>query len=78
MEVVSVMDIGTSKISVLMGNRGINNTLNILSSYDHEYAGYYNGEFVDEENLEYEIAKAITSAESISGKKIRKLFIGVG
>lgn len=77
MNYISVMDIGTSKLAVLMGNRGINNTLKIIASASQEYAGYYNGEFVEPEKLDQDIANAIAKAEIDAGEKIKKLFVGV-
>ena len=43
---VAVMEIGTSKIGVYVGRSGINNSLNVVGSFEEEYAGYYNGGFV--------------------------------
>ena len=77
MNAVSVMDIGTSKIAVFVGNRGINNNLNIIGSHTQEYAGYYNGEFVDEQNLYKDITNALAKAEIDAKTKIKKLFVGV-
>ncbi len=77
MNFISVMDIGTSKLAVLMGNRGINNTLKILASSSQEYAGYYNGEFVEPEKLNEDIANALAKAEINANAKIKKLYVGV-
>ena len=70
---VSVIDVGTSKIAVLTGNRGINNTLKIIASSFKEYAGYYNGEFVEPEKLNDDVCDALTKAEIDSGFKIKKV-----
>ena len=77
MNAISVMDIGTSKIAVLMGNRGINNTLNIVASHIEPYSGYYNGEFVEPDKLADEIASTISKAEHNAGERIKKLYVGV-
>ena len=77
MNAISVMDIGTSKIAVLTGNRGINDTLKIIASSMQEYAGYYNGEFVEPEKLNDDISNALAKAEINAGVKIKKLFVGV-
>lgn len=74
---VCVMDLGTSKISALIGSRGINNTLKIVASSSKEYAGYYNGEFVEPEQLNDEIGKAIADVETNYGCKLKKIFVGV-
>lgn len=77
MNAVTVIDIGTSKIAVLIGNKGINNSLNIVASSVHEYSGYYNGEFVEPEKLNEDINNALAKAEQNAGFKIKKVFVGV-
>lgn len=77
MSAIAVMDIGTSKLAVLMGNRGINNTLNIIATHIEPYSGYYNGEFVELDKLPEQIANTISKAEINAGERIKKLFVGV-
>lgn len=74
---VSVLDFGSSKISVMIAESGINNTFNILGTGENEYAGFYNGSFVEPEKLYEAIANCIVKAETNSGLKIEKLHIGV-
>lgn len=72
-----VLDFGSSKVSVMIGERGVNNTFNIRGTGEVEYAGFYEGEFVEPENLEKAISGAITKAETNSGLTIKKLYVGV-
>lgn len=74
---VSVLDFGSSKISVMIAESGINNTFNIRGTGEIEYAGFYNGSFVEPEKLYEVIASCILKAETNSGLKIEKLHIGV-
>lgn len=74
---VSVLDFGSSKISVMIGESGINNTFNIRGTGEVEYAGFLNGEFVEPEKLYDAIADCIVKAETNSGLKVEKLYIGV-
>lgn len=74
---VSVLDFGSSKISVMIAESGINNTFNIRGTGEVEYAGFYNGSFVEPEKLYEAIASCILKAETNSGLKIEKLHIGV-
>ncbi len=74
---VSVLDFGSSKISVMIAESGINNTFNILGTGDTEYAGFINGNFVEPEKLYETIANCVVKAETNSGLKIEKLHIGV-
>ena len=70
---VSVLDFGSSKISVMIAESGINNTFNILGSGEAKYAGFLNGAFVEPEKLHEAIANCILKAETNSGLKIEKL-----
>ena len=72
-----VLDFGSSKISVMIGERGVNNTFNIKGTGETEYAGFYEGEFVEPENLESAIRDAIVRAETNSGISIKKIYVGV-
>lgn len=72
-----VLDIGSSKITAMIGERGVNNTFNIHGTGEMEYAGFYDGEFVEPENLEGVVASVITKAETNSGIEIDSLYVGV-
>lgn len=61
----------------MIAERGINNTFNIRGTGETEYAGYYQGEFVEPENLKNAIENAITKAQANSGLEVSKLFVGV-
>ena len=74
---VSVLDFGSSKVSVMIAESGINNTFNIKGTGEVEYAGFYNGAFVEPEKLYETIANCVVKAETNSGLKIEKLHIGV-
>ena len=47
----AVLDIGSSKISVMIAEKGINNTFNIKSSAEENYDGFSGGEFFSEDSL---------------------------
>lgn len=74
---VSVLDFGSSKVSVMIAESGINGTFNIRGTGEVEYAGFYNGNFVEPEKLYEAVANCILKAETNSGLKIEKLHIGV-
>lgn len=74
---VSVLDIGSGKINVMIGERGVNNTFVIYGTGEQEYDGYANGEFISPDNLHEAVKSAIEKAESHSGIKIKNLFVGV-
>lgn len=77
MDNICVLDVGSSKLSVLIGKQGLNNNLNVLASTERKYAGYYNGEFVEPENLQDDVCAVLSEAEQNIGKRIGKLFVGI-
>ena len=74
---VSVLDFGSSNITVLVGRHGVNNNFRILSSGQAEYAGFMDGEFLQPNTLKASIQSAIEKAEEGVGYIIKDLHIGV-
>lgn len=74
---VTVLDFGSSKISVLIAEKGINNTFNIKGRGESEYAGFADGKFFDEKELKMAIGMALSNAISTSKFKTKKIYIGV-
>lgn len=73
---VAILDFGSSKISVLIAERGINNTFNIKGRGDSDYAGFADGEFFDKNELKMAMGLAISKAITNSNRKIRTIYIG--
>ncbi|MCL2621440.1 MAG: hypothetical protein FWD32_00165 [Firmicutes bacterium] len=76
-KIVSVVYFGSSRISVLIGVRGANNSLVVKGRGTVEYAGYMDGEFLELDNLKYALGTAIDIAEKNCALKIDKLYVGV-
>ncbi len=74
---VAILDFGTSKITVLIGSRGINDSICIDGIGVCEYAGFSRGMWLDEERLSSCIGQAISAAEDRARQKIDKLYVGV-
>ncbi len=74
---VAILDFGTSKITVLIGSRGINNSICIDGIGVCEYAGYSRGMWLDAERLASCIGHAVAGAEDRARQKIEKLYVGV-
>lgn len=74
---VAILDFGSSKITVLIGERGVNNTITINGIGECEYAGFSDGEWFEPDQLTYVVGHAISNAETNSRTKIRHLYIGV-
>ena len=74
---IAILDFGSSKISVLIGERGVNDTICLKGNSAVDYAGFSDGEWFDSERLPQVIAHAISTAESSGGCKITRLYVGV-
>ncbi len=74
---VAVLDFGSSKITVLIGQKGVNETLTISGKGETQYAGFSDGEFFRPEQLGQAVAHAINIAETAAKTKITKLYVGV-
>lgn len=75
--IASVLEIGSSKISVLVGTEGTNHTFVIYGKSDVDYSGFSNGEFFEEEKLEDVIGKAIENVELATKLTVKELTVGV-
>lgn len=74
---VAVLDFGSGKITVLIGERGVNNTIGISGMGQCDYAGFSDGEWFEPEQLRYVIGHAINQAVTNSRTRIKHLYIGV-
>ena len=74
---VAILDIGSYKITVIVGERGVNNTFNIKGTGEVEYTGFMGGEFFEPDDVKKAIALAIANAEMGARTKIQHLFVGV-
>ena len=74
---IAILDIGSSSITTLVGERGVNNTFKIKGKGTAEYAGFSDGSFIEPDQLKFAIGLSISNAETSSGVRITELFIGV-
>lgn len=74
---VAILDFGSSKITVLIAERGVNGTFNIKGTGEVEYAGFYEGEFLEPEKVSLAVGLAINNAETTARSRITKLYVGV-
>ena len=76
MKKVSVLDLGSSKIRVAI--LGINSKdYNIVGYGECEYAGFCEGEFLEEDSLKYALSMAISNAEASAGFHIKSLYLAL-
>ncbi len=76
-DIVSVIDFGSSKITILTGIGEVNKSFKLLATADCDYEGFANGEFVEPNNLKSKISQAINLVEKELQCKIDNIFVGV-
>lgn len=74
---VLVFDIGSSKLRAMVASEGVNNTFIVKSQTSVDYAGYYEGRFLDEEGLVDVLQGILNELDFQIGKYSDKVFIGV-
>lgn len=74
---VAVLDIGSKKVTVLIGEKNTYGLYDIKGVGEYDYAGFSGGEWLKDGSLQQAVANAIGIAEAEAGEKIKKLYIGV-
>lgn len=75
--VTSILDFGSSRITLLVGTEEVNKSFRLLSSIDYDYEGFAKGEFIDPNNLQVIISEILKKAERELEFKIDNIFVGV-
>ena len=74
---VAVLDFGSGKLTLVVGKRTVNNNFIITASSDIEYAGFMDGEFIEEDELYNVINQAVQEVQSVLNKPLNCLYVGV-
>jgi Actin-like ATPase involved in cell division len=74
---VAVLDIGSKKVSVLVGEKTNKGVFNIKGYGSCYYSGFVGGEWFNVSDLRSAVTKSLAAAEMESGLKIKKIYIGV-
>ncbi|MBQ3115731.1 MAG: pilus assembly protein PilM [Clostridia bacterium] len=74
---VAVLDVGSSKITAVVGERGINKTFVIKGSFSYEYDGFENGAFFDVESVKKILMTACEDINRACGGAVRTIYVGV-
>lgn len=74
---IAIIDIGSSSITTLVGERGVNNTFKIKGKGTADYAGFSDGAFIEPDQLKLALGLSISNAETSSGVRISEVFVGV-
>ena len=74
-KLTAIIDFGSSKITALLGESGVNGTFAIKGRFTFNYEGFADGEFLDEGTLKKIL---LSSAERIfSVAKVDTVYVGV-
>ncbi len=74
---VAVIDVGSAKITALLGERGINKTFVIKGKFVYEYDGYADGEFFDKDKFQKILFLATEKLSETAHSKLDVVYVGV-
>ena len=74
---VTVLDVGSSKISLLVGTRGVNDSISVKCETERSYGGFFEGQFFDENDLYTAVKSAVLEIEEKLDLPIGEVFVGV-
>ena len=75
--IVTVVEIGSSKLSCMVAEKGVNGIFNIKAKASVEYAGFFEGEFIESAYLSDAVKTLFSQITSVYKKKIKKIYVGV-
>ncbi len=76
-ECVTVVEIGSSKLCAIVATRGVNGIFNIKAKAVVEYAGFFEGEFIEKAQLEGAVKNLMDEIRSVYKRPIDKIYVGV-
>ena len=71
------MEFGTSKITVLIGSRGLNNSISVDGIGVCDYDGYADGDWIAPEKLSDAVVRVLDGAKSSARRGVDRLYVGV-
>ena len=74
---VAILDFGSSKLSAIVGEQGVNNTFVVKGKREIAYEGFFEGEFLDLEELEEALEKIIADLRSDCKEPFTRLYVGI-
>src|SRR5471032_2964954 len=75
--IIAGLEIGTSKICVVVGEQGADGALNIVGLGQSRSRGVRKGEIINPEQVEEDLRAAIFEAEQMADAEIRSVYLGV-
>lgn len=74
---VAVLDIRSSSVTIIVGERGVNHTFVVKAKSVQPYSGYMDGEVLDQDEFSEAIYRAVTETELVCNENIRCLYVGI-
>lgn len=74
---VAVLDVESSEVTVIIGERGVNNTFVFKGMKTEKYDGFADAEFFDSEKLSRAVSEALRCVELSCNDKIKEIYVGV-
>ena len=74
---VAIIDVGSSKIEAVLGERGINKTFIIKGRYAFDYEGFENGTFYDVDGFKEVLAQAVDCLKKACRGSLETVYVGV-
>lgn len=74
---VAVLDVGSSKVTAIIGERAINDNFTLRAMAEFEHEAFYDGNVENPADLESAVVKALESVCSSARATINELFVGV-
>lgn len=76
-DAVAILDVGSSKITALIGERSVNDNFNIKTVAEKTHEAFYDGKIVDYDSLVRAIKSTLESVQQSHKVNINELFVGV-
>ena len=74
---VAIIDVGSSKITAIIGERGINKTFIIKGRYVFDYDGFENGTFYDVDGFKGVLLQAVDCLKKACRGSLETVYVGV-
>ena len=74
---VATIDVGSSKITATIAERGVNSTFSVKGQAVRYYEGFAEGQFLDEQSLEWAICDSIAEIVKETGVSFNEVYVSV-
>lgn len=74
---VAVLEIGSQKVTCIIGQRGVNGTFLIKSLAECDYEGFCDGNFFDQQSLSSAISEVLKTTAKAARTSINKLYVSI-